>query len=200
MMEIFQDGEIMNQHEHGEGSRGMQRDAKSEASMLGMPNFETVTAADLPKYAYLGPDTAGVNMYGPIKLHFKDEVKNRATFTVGDSLMTNPLPSAVRNPSWQSAVSSNAGVGDLETINWNDALLNGDLEYMEAQIYGKLTPDDIDYVEVLDDSYWEDEDPLSGMPMVENIGQMGAVIDELNRRKIPWSTYQPEGDFSGEWA
>lgn len=199
MTEIFRDGEFMNQHQHAEESRGLQRVVDSEAAMLGLPNWETATAEDLPKYAYLGPDTEHTNMYGAIKVHFKDEVKDRATFTVGDSLMTNPLPSEIRNPRWQSAVSGNVG-GDVTTIDWDEALLNGDLEYMEAQIYGKLTPDDIESVEILDEDYWEDEDPLTGMPLVGDVGQMGAVMDELTKRKIPWSTYTPEGDFSGEWA
>lgn len=199
MTEIFSDNEFMNQHQHAEGSRGLQRVVDSEAAMLGLPNWETATAKDLPKYAYLGPDTEHTNMYGAIKVHFKDEVKDRATFTVGDSLMTNPLPSEIRNPRWQSAVSGNVS-GDVTTIDWDEALLNGDLEYMEAQIYGRLTPDDIESVEILDEDYWEDEDPLTGMPLVGNVGQMGAVMDELTKRKIPWSTYIPEGDFSGEWA
>lgn len=198
MLEIFGDGRIMNQHEHGEGARGMPRDVKSEASMLGLP-VET-TAAGLPKYAYLGPDTDAVNMYGPIKLHLKDAVKDRATFTVGDSLMANALPSKVREPRWESAMSEAYRGDDIATTDWHEALLNGDLEYVEAQIYGDLTPDDIESVEILDDSYWEDEDPMTGMPLVSSVEQMDAVIAELNRRKIPWYTYTPEGDFSGEFA
>lgn len=195
MMEIFNDGEFYNQHQ-SETARGMPRSVKGEASMLGLP--EGTTAEGLPKYGYMGGDTEATNMYGAIKLTFKDEVKKRSTFTIGDSLMTDPLPSKMTEPRWQSVQTSSAGIDPL--TDYHESLMNGDLEYMEAQIYGKLTPDDIESVEVLDEDYWEDEDPLTGMPLVENIGQMGAVLDELTKRKIPWSTYRPEGDFSGEWA
>jgi hypothetical protein len=141
-------------------------------------------------------------MYGPFKIVFKDNVKDRTTFTVGDSLMTNAIPSPARKPWWGSAQDS----VEVDVIpsgsDWFEMVREetGSIAYMEAQIYGKLTPDDIHHVEVLDTDYWDDEDPQSGMPLVDDQETMANVVQEFDRLGIQWYHYTPEGDFSGEWA
>lgn len=199
MAEMFEDGEFYNQHQSG-GARGLERSTEGEANLLGLPRSST--PEQLPKYAYLGPDNSQVNMYGPVKVIFKDNIKDRTTFTVGDSLMTNAIPSKVREPWWGSArdyvESDQIPTGE----DWSEMIAEetGSMAYMEAQIYGKLTPNDIERVEVLDEDYWTEEDPMSGMPLVDDVAKMEWLMEELDKRQIPWSTYTPEGDFSGEWA
>lgn len=197
-LEMLQDAEFHNQHQSGDFARGMPRDLKSEASMLGL-SMET-KPEDMPKYAYLGPETEYVTMYGPIKIVFKDDVKDRTTFAMGDTLMQNVMPSPVRDPWWGSAEGYiDLARGGISPDDWVSQL-ESQGGYMEGQIYGKLTPADIQRVEVLSEDYWEEEDPMAGTPLVDSREQMEATMRALEELKIPWSTYEPEGDFSGEWA
>lgn len=229
------DDEFYNQHQ-AQGSRGMGRSPETEARMFGLP--EDSGPGELPKYGYLGPDTDGVTDYGPIKVIFKDNVKDRATFTVNDSLMmgSEVVPSPVRDPSYLSAnlaqideVASAWAIdpdapdydptsGDTMGMNerygaesedfipngdiWHDPIANmaTSIPYVEAQIYGKLTPADIAKVEVLDEEDWDLESPLTGLPLVSDRDSMNRVLDELSKRGIEISYYRPTGDFSGEWA
>lgn len=200
MLEVFNDGEFYNQHQHGDGARGLHRGVEGEAKMFGV---EAKPEA-LPKYGYLGPDTSQTNMYGPIKVNFKPEVLARTTFTMDDSLMQGTgivVPTPVLDASHLSMSPNTWGTyQETGEAGFDDVLYSGAIPYAEAQVWGKLTPEDIESVEILDDSYWDDEDPDSGMPLVDDRAKMEAVISELDKRGIKWSTYQPEGDFSGEWA
>lgn len=202
MLEIFNDGEFYNQHQHQEGARGMPRGVEQEARMFGVE----ATPESLPKYGYMGPDSAATSMYGPIKIVFKDSVLDRTTLTADDSLMQgngSVVPVPARAPTYLGIAPhtiENATSEDGTVSLWDAVDADYGVPYVEAQIWGRLTPDDIHRVEVLDKSYWEDEDPMSGMPLVEDQAALRRVLDELDRRKIPWSTYTPGGDFSGEWA
>ena len=92
-----------------------------------------------PKYAYLTLDkesgykaTGGIHInsnYGQIYAKFKDEVKDRSTFTGGDSLY---MIGAKKG----SARSFRATQSDTTDV----------YQYWEAQVWGELTLDDVDYV------------------------------------------------------
>lgn len=227
MLEILGDGEFYNQHQAG-SSRGLQRDPERELEIFGLSD-----PANLPKYGYLGPDHSGVISYGPMKVVFKDNVKDRTTFTVNDSLVYGGavVPSPVRDPSYLSANLSqidevatawmpegmyDSTSGEAQGMNmrygaedftpdgsmWSDAIANEQtsIPYVEAQIYGKLTLDDIDRVEVPPEEDWDLEDPLTGLPQIGDQEAFRRAIDELEKRGIRVSTYATPGDYSGEWA
>ena len=229
LLEVLDDGEFYNQHQ-AQTARGMGRSVESEARMFGL---QTTDAAQLPKYGYLGPDTQGVIGYGPVKVIFKDEVKDRSTFVVNDSLLMGPemvIPSPIRDPSYlsanlsqidevatawagQSGVELDYGVGGMnmrygsedftpDGSMYHDALASEStsIPYFEAQIYGKLTPDDIARVEVLPEEDWALEDPLTGLPQVNDQAKLRELIDKLEARGISVGTYDAPGDYSGEWA
>jgi len=235
LLEVLSDGEFYNQHQ-AQAARGMGRSPMSEALMFGLD--EATDPSQLPKYGYLGPDTEGVIGYGGVKVFFKDEVKDRSTFVVGDSLMHGPavvMPSPVRDPSYLSAgvfqideamtawADSMGMIGEYDPENpesgmnlrygsetdfipsgegWHYSLAEGNtsVPYFEAQIYGKLTPDDIERVEILPEEDWDLEDPLTGLPQVEDHAKLRELITQLEKRKIPIGTYDAPGDYSGEWA
>jgi hypothetical protein len=235
LLEVLSDGEFYNQHQ-AQAARGMGRSPMSEALMFGLD--EATDPSQLPKYGYLGPDTEGVIGYGGVKVFFKDEVKDRSTFVVGDSLMHGPavvMPSPVRDPSYLSAgvfqideamtawADSMGMIGEYDPENpesgmnlrygsetdfipsgegWHYSLAEGNtsVPYFEAQIYGKLTPDDIERVEILPEEDWDLEDPLTGLPQVEDHAKLRELIAQLEKRKIPVGTYDAPGDYSGEWA
>ncbi len=231
LLEALDDNEFLNQHQ-ANNSRGMGRTVESEARMFGLP--EGTPPEGLAKYGYLGPDHGGVVSYGPIKVVFKDNVKDRATFTVNDSFMMGSgevMPSPVRDPSYLSAnlgqIDEAAtamlpeGMYDSTSVEpqgmnlrygsedfvangdmWHDAIAleQTSIPYVEAQIYGKLTPADIDHVEVLAFDDWDLEDPVTGMPQVTDKETMQAAVDKLDALGIPWYEYSPPGDYSGQWA
>lgn len=202
LLEVLNDGKFMNQHESNAG-RGMPRGVEQEARVFAV---EAKPEA-LPKYGYLGPDNSQTNYYGPIRVVFNDSVKDRTTFTFDDSLIQNmgPVaPSPVRDPQLLSVNPSVAFSSD-ENFQTHVADLWYQVEneltpYAEAQIWGKLTPEDIAYVEIPDESYWDEEDPNTGLPLVNDREALEKAIAELERRGIRTATYTPEGDYSGEWA
>lgn len=107
-----------------------------------------------PVYGFLSDDyrriTSGpfdsAKHYGPVAFRFKRDVKLRSTFTEGDSLDSNfgtvvaVLPSPLNNPSFRSL---QYVVDPLQAKSIRD--INRD--YVEAQMFGGLTFDDI--VEVI---------------------------------------------------
>lgn len=229
MLEILDDGEFFNQHQHEDGARGMLRTPEYEARMFGLP--EDTDIAGLPKYGYLGPDHSGVISYGPVKVIFKDSVKDRTTFTINDSLMQGDavVPSLVRDPSYLSANLSqieeavaSAWLDELDprsgemAINlryggdvfepdggiWSSAIgeERTSIPYAEAQIYGKLSLDDIERVEVPPEEDWALEDPLTGLPQIDDTAALTELIDRLEEKGIKIGTYDVPGDYSGEWA
>lgn len=228
VLEMLDDGEFYNQHQSG-GARGLGRTVDREGELLGVAGAAPDT---LPKYGYLGPETAGVIGYGPVRVVFKDNIRDRATFTVNDSLLMGKsvIPSPVRDPSYLSAglsqideaMSAAAGGYGIELdygtggMNaryggedftpdgeiWSDALAyeRTSIPYFEAQIYGKLTPADIDYVEVPPEDDWDMEDPLTGLPQINDKEQMRQLIQRLEDMGIRVGEYELPGDYSGEFA
>ncbi len=99
-----------------------------------------------PIYGYFSPakdNERFVRMYGDVILVLKDHVKDRSMFADTDSLDTPPsrfVPSPVRKPSICSTIVG----GDILAI-WRDGIENYAL-YVEAQIFGGVTTEDISKV------------------------------------------------------
>jgi hypothetical protein len=98
-----------------------------------------------PLYGYMDrqitiPRTTGntlqdpsVSFYGEIQIILKDDVKNRTTITLGDSLNTNRTPVEVNQ----------ALEGNLSNAQVSSAVDIGAYDYYEAQIHGGLSITDI---------------------------------------------------------
>jgi SPP1 gp7 family putative phage head morphogenesis protein len=76
------------------------------------------------------PSVAG---YGDIQIILKDEIKNRTTITLGDSLNTKRTPVEINQ----------ALTGDLSNAQVSSAVDIGAYDYYEAQIHGGLSITDI---------------------------------------------------------
>ena len=145
-------------------------------SDLGNPDrtikYGFVADSDFPRA------NSNINMYGKIRIKFKDRVRSQSTFTIGNSLDNNPkwvttsprerittshapsLPSDLNNPSGMSLAPS------LNYRKWNDFTpddiknfmtdptldkledMFSSLRYVEAQIFGRLDIDDIEFIGV----------------------------------------------------
>jgi hypothetical protein len=98
-----------------------------------------------PLYGYMDrqitiPRTTGntlqdpsVSFYGEIQIILKDDVKNRTTITLGDSLNTNRTPVEINQ----------ALEGNLSNAQVSSAVDIGAYDYYEAQIHGGLSITDI---------------------------------------------------------
>ena len=137
-----------------------------EAKSLGYDDKNT-SPEDRPTYGYFGSNDlkgashAGVSKaYGSIAVKLKKEVKSRTTFTGDDSLSGKPpaymqrQPSTLDNPSVasvlelrESAYKSEEMKKKLQNIadskNLGDAAKALDSNYIEAQVHGKVRPEDI---------------------------------------------------------
>ena len=102
--------------------------------------------AERPIYGYMqkpGRDPSWVSSYGEVEIEFKRDVRSRTTFTQGDSLAQGYIPSALNDPSY---LSLDAPVAFTNALNDTDVVRDGiwaDTPYVEAQIHGGVTLDDI---------------------------------------------------------
>ena len=142
----------------------------SENGLFGYEKGNKTDPADRPIYAYAArrsavqdgenPQFSTVDMYGSIAVKLKKEVKSRTTFTGDDSLSGKPpaymqrQPSTLDNPSVasvlelrESAYKSEEMKKKLQNIadskNLGDAAKALDSNYIEAQVHGKVRPEDI---------------------------------------------------------
>jgi 8-oxo-dGTP pyrophosphatase MutT (NUDIX family) len=170
---------------------------KLESAQFGYP--ETLNPSLRPVYAYMdeGHDrpagsgtkylgdfgTDSLSMFGTTQVVFKDEVKNRTTFNIGDSMDNQyaSLPSRLTDPqpgSFAAFGKSDGGMvnpGVLKNMNrdYNGSDFRSH-SFIEAQVHspdGKsrpLTTDDIDHV------------IFPGMPPA-------AIRSQLAEKNIPWT-------------
>lgn len=118
-------------------------------------------------------DERTARTYGEVAVHFKSDIRNRTTYTIGDSL-ANGYTFIKGEPTWKAAkigdisptavspvLGSGMGLYTVDEIfrtdnidfmskysTIDDLTSNyGDARYVEAQIHGKVTADDIEFVE-----------------------------------------------------
>lgn len=150
-----------------------------------------------PVYGYMsrpGIDESfwPVQQYGDIRIVLKPEVRERTSFTVSDSLgYYRTLPSPVEKPSWVSYNFEDHAPGrgssgprgatvPFGDEDWSRLDFQRDVRYVEAQIHGGVSVDDI--AEVI---------------FVQQPQQ--ATIDALEAAGVPWRVqkYRPLGSSEG---
>lgn len=172
---ILKDGRLKSQFETGKsgGKNDPEIRADWEAAMFGYPRG--MNPEQRPIYGMVetgGPkpsSTRGNEQYGTVTLVLKDEVKDRATFTNGDSLNMNPQHVPVRDPSSrvaQERVSRRTQVGSD-----NDT-------YYEAQIHGGVKTSDIARV-IIDTRTYKDF-------QWQNVQPSAALLKALDKAGIPY--------------
>lgn len=139
--DIVEDGKFKNQYEVGEsgGQYNPKLRQACEAQAFDVGIGEEPSA--YPVYGYMShPKAGGADSYGAIEVILKPSIKDRTTFTVGDSLGALEYkeigPTPVNKPgklSWDAFCS--------------DVFLNSfEMEYVEAQIHGGVSLADISRV------------------------------------------------------
>jgi hypothetical protein len=164
---IISNGEFKNRFEGGisgvNSAKGRQyKEARIEAEneVFGIPHDADGSAR--PAYGYIEhPDrltSSGArhgSNYGPNQIVLKDDLKSRATFTVGDSIddrriRDNAKPSPINDPHLPAAIDEKDHVFYAGRTNeeWKiDAIGSGlgyqKPQYIEAQVFGKIKLEDI---------------------------------------------------------
>lgn len=146
---------FLNQHQLGKTSgvytptnRGLTEDTLIGANISGILSDEKHLARSnflRPKYAYLFFDVAhqGIarswvqDRYGEVFVKFKDQIKRRSTFTNGDSL--DHVGINLQRPQTQGFT-----IDTFYTLKKDSSFKN--LGFYEAQIWGELNADDINYL------------------------------------------------------
>lgn len=125
----------------------------------------------------------GNEQYGTVTLVLKDSVRDRTTFTNGDSLNLNPFYAPVNNPSFRpTSQVSQVSLSRREEIlqrRAEDPLNRG---YYEAQIHGGVSVSDIERV-VIDTSTYKDYEQREVQPSA-------ALIKALTKAGIPFEIVQ----------
>lgn len=137
---IIKDAEILNAHQTAQGATfndDLKLRTKLEDALIGIELGNSEKSKRLrPKYAYLQtnglenyPRTTFNPNYGNIFARINDQIKQRATFTIGDSM--------------------DEGRSTLHTFRFKDRIqLSVDfsrIPYWEAQVWGELKLQDVDY-------------------------------------------------------
>ena len=169
---VLKDGEFKNQYTVGksEGYYGPSRRKDAELEMLGISVKPPPPDNHRPIYGYIHPtgmlidEKSGVDNYGTIRVTLKDHIKDRATFTVGDSLGAGIKPS----PFYDPGVESISSYGTKPTLGQTMIETEGGVSYIEAQYHGGLAVPDIDHVTFV----------FGGVDR--------AVTSKLDKMGIPW--------------
>lgn len=149
-----------------------------------LPLHETQALNTLrPKYAYLTFDVGVPNVgtswithqYGNVFFRFKDHVKRRTTFSNGDS-----LDHFIRPRGYKYAAT------DFKSSTFFNSKKNFDIQilssYYEAQIWGPLTKEDVDYILV---------GCFLGIP-----DDQDKIVNELKLRKLRIPVYSCESKMN----
>lgn len=163
---ILADGRVKTQFETGtsKGLNDKNARAAHEAMMFGLSLDPNVDRESRPVYGYVAVDgirpvgvsvgsqgtgTDALSQYGQVQVVLKNEVRDRTTAMYGDSMNHGRfgVPSPVNQPSWMSftPMVDNGGIaanfGDLDRDPEDFELRSN--AYVEAQVHGGVTVDDI---------------------------------------------------------
>jgi hypothetical protein len=156
---------------HSNGSYSPTYRAENEEIGIGVP--KDVDPRMRPTYGYIPHPGTNPSQYGDIELVYKPHVRKRTTFTIGDSLgsfkSSIVLATPVDDPGIESADSD---VSSLFRGEVNE-------DYIECQIHGGSTLDEVDHVVFHRDAFEYDTGELSTefVRMEKRLKDMGFRVD-----------------------
>lgn len=137
---ILKDGRMKTAHEGVKASGTNKLDKKTEFENAYM-GAEGVPAGERPVYGYMQTEAEHHNTtldhYGSVRVVLHDEVKDRTSFTIGDSLDRKTFPSPLHAPAVRSSPPGVKSKDDLVKKS----------QYIETQIWGGVKASDIKHVQ-----------------------------------------------------
>lgn len=214
MGQFLKDGKIKNQFETGTSQGVMDTDFRGTFEQIvfggeGDVRYGYLDILGERRHAAHEENLSG--QYGQVEFTLKADVKERATFSVEDSLDTwgnrdTPyLPTPIMDPQWEAfSFNDTAASGMMELSQSTDLTEAGDNNYIEAQVYGPVTLDDVEKITVYPDTAVTSMASFfnSGYGSVPFKGEEGAVrwittLDEaLQKQGFELKTYGPTGGIT----
>lgn len=146
---VLRDGRLKSQLETGSSGGVYQPELRiqRERVWFGLPL--DLDPASRPIYGYLAPSDGPqgvVTTYGDVQVVLKDSIRSRTTAMVGDSMgyYLSGAPGPLDDPGWRAFTPhefEGSPIGQLER-DYDGAAFNH-THYIEAQIHGGVTTDDI---------------------------------------------------------
>lgn len=167
IVEKILDEGIKNQHQTGSSQGLFNPKSRKEAEFNMFGLLDDTPAEDYPVYGYLeqcDPELKNYSVvgYGDARITFKDSIKKRTTFTVGDSLFQardrSVMPAPIEEPHLLT-IDGNAEIL-LHVVKGKTPRITNPsnaVGYFEAQIHGKVTVDDIARIDFGTYAYVDDE-------------------------------------------
>lgn len=132
---VVEDGRFKTQYETGMSTGGLfNPGARADAERKGLGVPSGLPVEQRPVYAYFKTDRAKTSAYGPVEFILKDSVRERTTYTLGDSLGAFGTSRLV------------GGVSPTDQAAWGGQVrryLDGHLLYIEAQVQGGISLGDV---------------------------------------------------------
>lgn len=172
MESILEEGRFKSQFETGKSSGEYDLDIRKQATQrLFGADTDALVNKDYEIYGYLWDDAKGIDSgyvygqskaasYGRITVTLKDDLRERTTMTIGDSLMPsmNNNIAASRLDKITKCWSDSYGniendlykiqKANMSTLRLNDLNIFNNADYVEAQFHGGVATKDIAYVVV----------------------------------------------------
>ena len=137
-LNVLEEGRFKTQFETGTSGGAFAPELRIEAEELGLGIPSDVKPSGRPVYGYVSDSPRTAGGYGIFEFQLKEEVKERTTITLGDSLVRfsdeRLAGTPLRDPGME-------GWG-LAGLRYHDMGVGG-IGYIEAQIQGGVTIDDI---------------------------------------------------------
>jgi hypothetical protein len=153
LQKILRSGRIKSQFETGTSGGALAPDVRRPAEFKGLGFPLNTIDKERPIYGFfnLNPGDDAAWWYGGLEFVFKDEVRNRATFTIGDSLglflIDTAYGSPVNAPKLGSADTAVAAIMEYAlTGDLDDFLGKIVLNYVEVQVQGGVQLSDISHI------------------------------------------------------
>ena len=137
---ILKDGRFKSQFESNKSGGGFSTKLRRDAEEWGIGVPRNISVEKRPIYGYFKTQEHGAGAYGNVEFVLKDTVRERTTITVGDSLSGFADKSTVGvplNSITKASFADNYAVGELYKTG---RISEG---YIEAQIHGGVTIDDV---------------------------------------------------------
>lgn len=133
---VVKDGRFKTQFETGTSGGFFSPDSRRLVEMQGLGAPEDLPDFLRPVYGYFSTDAHSAHHYGAVEFVLKEEVKDRTTYTIGDSLHHFGTKRQVGGVSVKSIAAWDQNVDDY--FRWPDMI-----SYIEAQIQGGVSLDDV---------------------------------------------------------
>lgn len=190
---MARDGRMKTVHDtRDKGDEYQKQRGDYEREVVGLD--DNTPAEHMPVYGYVG-DAGTADVYGPVAVKLRPETRDRTTATVGDSLNGLSQPYAVDK--LPDLTDDQLLANIYGGTNVQNYLARGSIwDYLEAQVHGGVTLDDIESVHIELDH----DETLDGVASPETLATLrrhGIKVVVKNQELLPGLTPEQIANLKG---